>query len=240
LAYRNEVQQSPLIGAIHKKVLEAGLRTQNYDKGMDKFVRKFDPDEEMSAVVAVHSGWQTEHAWSVYFEQGPRRCLLLDTVDGMLPEEVLWTALTAWVTFNPRSGNPRKFPGRLFYPDEATAIMMDCWNHFEDLSASPGFSNKTPICQAEMMHFSEALCRLDHSTWYPQPTAEADEKSARFAEDSCVRYRTDQINGKCTGVVRLQSDLPHRDRPQAVQGQPPVSGQWVGAQQVVALPTPGS
>jgi hypothetical protein len=62
LAYRNEVQQSPLIEAIHKKVLEAGLRTQNYDKGLDKFVRKFHPDEEMSAVVAVHSGWQTEHA----------------------------------------------------------------------------------------------------------------------------------------------------------------------------------
>jgi hypothetical protein len=191
MAHRNELQQSPLIEAAHRKVLEAGLRTQNYDKGMDRFVRKFNPDEEMSAVVAVHSGWQTEHSWSVYFEQGPRRCLLMDMVDGMQPEEVLWTALAAWASFNPRLKNPRKYPGRLYYPDEATTIMMDCWNHFENLSASPGFSQKTPICQMEMIRFSEALSRLNHRNWYPQPTAEADDKSARVAENAAVsRSRT--------------------------------------------------
>jgi hypothetical protein len=186
LAYRNEAHHSDLIEAIHMKILGAGLRTQNYDKGPDKFVRKFDPDEEMSATVAVHSGWQGEHAWSVYFEQGPRRCLLLDVVDGMQPEEVLWTALSAWVTFSPRLAKPRVNPGRLFYPDEATLIFAECWNFLDDMSQSPGFADKTPICQAEMLKFSEGLCRLDHSSWAPQPTAEASEKSARIAEDAAV------------------------------------------------------
>jgi hypothetical protein len=191
IAYRNELQQLKLIEGAHRKVLEARLRTQNYDKGLDKFVRKFDPDEEMSAAVAVHTGWQTEHSWSVYFEQGPRRCLLLDMVDGYQPEEVLWTALSAWASFNPRKGNPRKYPGRLFYPNEATIIMTDCWNHFENLSASPGFSQKTPICQMEIIKFSEALSRLDRTGWCPQPVAEASDKSARVADDAAVsRLRT--------------------------------------------------
>jgi hypothetical protein len=95
ISYRSELQQSPLTLAVHKKILEAGLRTQNYDKGLDKFVRKFDPEQDISATIAVHSGWQGENAWAVYMEQGSRRCLLLDTVDGFQPEEVLWTALSA-------------------------------------------------------------------------------------------------------------------------------------------------
>jgi hypothetical protein len=187
MAYRAELQDSPLILAAHKTVLEAGLRTQNYDKGMDKLVRKFDPDEEMSATVAVHSGSQGENSWSVHFEQGSRRCLLMDTVDGFQPEEVLWTALSAWVWFNPRLNMPRKYAGRLYFPDEATIIMTDCWNYFGNLSALPGFSEKTPICQQEMTRFSEGLRRLkDRETWQPQPTAEAPGKSARIAEDAAV------------------------------------------------------
>jgi hypothetical protein len=186
IAYRNELQQSPLIESAYKTILEAGLRTQNYDKGTDKFVRKFNPDQEMSAVVTVHSGWQTECAWAVYIEQEPRRCLLIDMVDGYQPEEVLWTALSEWISFNQRAGNPRKYPGRIYYQNEATHIMTDCWNHFEDLSGSPGFSQKNPICQMEMMRFSEAFSRLDHTNWYPQPVAEAPDKSARVADDAAV------------------------------------------------------
>jgi hypothetical protein len=173
------------------KVLEAGLTPQNYDKSLDKFVREFDPAEEIEATVAVHSGWQDEHAWAAYFKQGARRCLLLDTVDGMMPEEVLWTVVPAWVTFSPRLAKPRVFPGKLYFPDEATHIITAAWKQFEDLSAMPGFSDKSPICQAEMLKFSEGLCRLNHQSWHPQPTAEASEKSARIAEDAAVsRLRT--------------------------------------------------
>jgi hypothetical protein len=42
--------------AFLERVYEAGLKTQNYDKGFDKFVRKFERNEAMSATVALLSG----------------------------------------------------------------------------------------------------------------------------------------------------------------------------------------
>jgi hypothetical protein len=67
-------------------------------------------------------------------------------------------------------GSLRKYVGR------------SSWDQLDDLSASPWFSDKSPICQAEMLRFSEGLRRLKHDTWAPQPTAEAPEKSARIAD----------------------------------------------------------
>jgi hypothetical protein len=85
--------------AFVESLYEAGLRTQNYDKGFEKFVRKYERKEAMSATVVVLQGHRNDHGWAVYITQGPRRCLLLDTVDGLTSEETLWTALAAWVTF---------------------------------------------------------------------------------------------------------------------------------------------
>jgi hypothetical protein len=118
-----DASESGVIVAIHGSILDSGLRTQNYDKGLDKFVRKFDPTESMAATVAVHTGWQGDHGWAVHFKQGARRCLLLDTVDGLSSEEALWTALASWAKFEPRLSKPRRFPGRLFYPDDASHII---------------------------------------------------------------------------------------------------------------------
>jgi hypothetical protein len=42
--------------AANGTILESGLKTQNYDKGIHKYVRKFDPDEESSAAVSIHTG----------------------------------------------------------------------------------------------------------------------------------------------------------------------------------------
>jgi hypothetical protein len=42
--------------AANGSILDAGLRTQNCDKGFDKYVRKFNPEEESSAVVSIESG----------------------------------------------------------------------------------------------------------------------------------------------------------------------------------------
>jgi hypothetical protein len=125
----------------------------------------FEKNEAMSATVAVNSGWQGDHGWAVYVKQGPRRCLLLDTVDGLSSEEALWTAVASWATFNPRKAKAgrRRFPGRLFHPDEATHIFTKYWNHLTDLSSHPDFSKESPICQAEMLRFSEGLSRLRHS-----------------------------------------------------------------------------
>jgi hypothetical protein len=76
MTYQEEV-------AANATILESGLKTQNSDKGLDKYVRKFDPAEESSTVVSIHTGWQGDHGWAVAFKQRPRRCLLLDTTDGL-------------------------------------------------------------------------------------------------------------------------------------------------------------
>jgi hypothetical protein len=47
--------------AFVERVYEAGLRTQNYDKGFDKFVRKFERNEAMSATVALLSRHRDDH-----------------------------------------------------------------------------------------------------------------------------------------------------------------------------------
>jgi hypothetical protein len=46
------------IKAIHARLLETALRTQNYDRGLDKFVRKYENLEAMSATLAIQRGWQ--------------------------------------------------------------------------------------------------------------------------------------------------------------------------------------
>jgi hypothetical protein len=114
----------------------------------------------------------------------------LDLGRNLSPVEV-FIALSAWIWFNPRAALPRTKSGRLFYPDEATHIFTKYWHHFADLSSHPEFGSESPICQDEMLRFSEGLSRLDHASWCPQPTAEAEEKQANIAEEAAVsRLRT--------------------------------------------------
>jgi hypothetical protein len=37
----------------NQRIHDAGLKTQNYDKGLDMFIRKFKPEQEISAIVAI-------------------------------------------------------------------------------------------------------------------------------------------------------------------------------------------
>jgi hypothetical protein len=128
-------------------ILEAALKTQNYDKGFDKFIRKFNPAQEMSAVVSVKEGFQGDHGWAVAFQQDSRCCLLLDTADSLSKEEAMWVALSAWASFQPRRNLPRTKPGTLYYPDEASHVFQDFWNHLGNLPAAPGFGQCSPVCQ---------------------------------------------------------------------------------------------
>jgi hypothetical protein len=140
----------------------------------------------MSATVAVLQGHRDDHGWAVYFTQGPRRCLLMDTQDGLSGEETLWTALAAWATFKPRKTSPRKYPGRLSYPTEASHIFENYWNHLTKLDEHPGFGSESPICQERMVQFSRALAKLRHKNWTPLSTAEAPEKSLHVASDEAL------------------------------------------------------
>jgi hypothetical protein len=98
------------------RIFEAGLRTQNYDKGCDRFVGKFDPDTQVSAIIAIEKGAHFDHGTAIYFTQEKLRCLLLDTLYGLTDDEALWYTLQSWAKFQSRSLKPRKDPGQLFCP----------------------------------------------------------------------------------------------------------------------------
>jgi hypothetical protein len=81
--------------AFNGRVFDAGLETQNYDKGLDRFIRKFKPDQEMTAVCAIIGGFHADHGTAVYCTQGKRRCLPLDTPYGLSDDEALWHTLAS-------------------------------------------------------------------------------------------------------------------------------------------------
>jgi hypothetical protein len=56
------------IKAWNQNIFDAGLKAQNYDKGFERFVRKFNPEAELEATVVIDAG----------LTQGSRRCILLD------------------------------------------------------------------------------------------------------------------------------------------------------------------
>jgi hypothetical protein len=79
----------PKFVALNLRIQEAGLKTQNCDKGMDRFVRKFNPGTPMEATIAVGEGVHGEQIWAVCATQESRRCLLLDTLLDSTGEEAL-------------------------------------------------------------------------------------------------------------------------------------------------------
>jgi hypothetical protein len=145
------------IKAVHARLLETALRTQNYDRGLDKFVRKYENLEAMSATLAIQRGWQGDVGWAIFMKQGSKRCLLLDTVYGLTDDEAIWTAMACWAVFKPRDEQPRKYPGRLYYPAQFSHIMEKYWSHIFDLPSHPDFMNESEISKERMTIFSQAL-----------------------------------------------------------------------------------
>jgi hypothetical protein len=170
--------------AFVERVYEAGLKVQNYDKGLDKFVRKFERNEAMTATVALLAGHREDHWWVVCFTQGPPRCLLLNTEDGLTSDETLWTALAARATFKSRNSSPRKYPWKLFYPTEASHIFEKYCDYLTRLNEHPDFASESPLCQERMVQFSRALSKLRNKNWTPKSTAEAQEKDLQAAQEA--------------------------------------------------------
>jgi hypothetical protein len=44
-----------------------------HDTGFDRFIRKFDPEIEMEASVAIVKGFHEDHGLAIYFTQKKRR-----------------------------------------------------------------------------------------------------------------------------------------------------------------------
>jgi hypothetical protein len=108
--------------AWNERIYEAGLKTQNYDRGLGRLVWKFDSASDLTATFAVSKGVHNEHGVAVHFAQGSRRCLLLDTLYGLSDEEAMWYTLQFWARFQPRLNSPRTSPEKLFFPAEYTPM----------------------------------------------------------------------------------------------------------------------
>jgi hypothetical protein len=80
-------------------ILEAGLRTQNCDKGFDRFIGKFNPDLPMAAVMAIEQGKHSEFGTAILFTQENKRCLLLDTLHEISEEDALCATMLSWARF---------------------------------------------------------------------------------------------------------------------------------------------
>jgi hypothetical protein len=64
------VQEEPITvhsEAWNSQIHEAGLKAQNYHKGFDRFIRKFDQDLPTEAVVAIVKGVHHEHGSAILF-----------------------------------------------------------------------------------------------------------------------------------------------------------------------------
>jgi hypothetical protein len=169
--------------AWNQQIYDAGLKTQIYDKGFERFVRKISPEVEMSATLAIVKGAHHEHGTAVYLTQETRRCLLLDTTH-CLSDEALWYTLQSWASFQPRLKNPRETPGRLFYPSEFShvfekySVNIDCpLNH-------PEFSQESPFTHECMKLYRTALSSLNCADFTPQVHAEAKDSDVRIATDA--------------------------------------------------------
>jgi hypothetical protein len=85
--------------AFNQRIHDAGLTTQNCDKGLDQFIRKSDAYTEIQATMATVKGHHGGHGCATYFTQEKPRFLLLETTYGLSNEEALCAILASWAKF---------------------------------------------------------------------------------------------------------------------------------------------
>jgi hypothetical protein len=169
----------------NSRIFEAGLRTQSYDKGFDRFVGKFNADTPIEAVLSLVKGIHHDHGAAVYFTQEKRRCLLLDTLHGLSDEEALWYTLSMWDKFQPRLANPRKDPGQSYYTDEFSHVSEKYWDTLDNPLSHPDCS-ESDFTKAAMTECTSALSQTDLSGFEPLVDAEAKQSSLDIAQEAAI------------------------------------------------------
>jgi hypothetical protein len=165
--------------------VEQGLATQPYDKGLDRFVGKFDPSQPISTVIAIEPGCHFDHGTAIYFTQEKRRCLLLDTLYGLSDDEALWYTLQALAKFQPRLASSRTEPGQLYNPAAYTHVFLKYWDYLNDPVQHPQ-CDESDFTKDAMHEFAAALSSMNLSSFEPQVDSEASDKSYRIAHNAAV------------------------------------------------------
>jgi hypothetical protein len=138
-------------------VLEAGLRNQNCDKGFDRFIRKFNQEEEMTAIMAIQEGAHDDIGTAILFTQENRRCLLLDTLYNRSYEDVMWHMMRDWARFRPRATRPKTDSGQLFYPPEFQHIFEQYWQVLERPLEHEDAYKESDFSEERMQEFTAAM-----------------------------------------------------------------------------------
>jgi hypothetical protein len=172
----------------NKETFDAGLATQPYGSGLGKFTAKFKPHQPYAATIAIEKGTHDEHGTAIYFEQGPRRCLLTRRIYGLPEEDVFWYVMRDWAQVQPRRNKPRLDPGYLFYPPEYGHYFEKYWDALNDPIQHPECT-ESPHSRDSMRVMTEALSVMDLDHWIPQPSTEASEKSQRIAHFAALSRR---------------------------------------------------
>jgi hypothetical protein len=172
----------------NKETFIAVLATQPYGSGLGKFTAKFKPDQPYSATIAIEKGTHDEHGTAIYFEQGPRRCLLTRRIYGLPDEDTFWYVMKDWAQFQPRLSKPRQVPGQLFYPPEYGHFFEKYWDVLNDPLQHPDCTDSAHS-RDSMRAMSEALSEMDLEQWTPLPDTEVSEKSQRIARTAALSRR---------------------------------------------------
>jgi hypothetical protein len=148
----------------NSRIYEAVLHTQNYDKGIERFVGKFDPEIPDQAVISIEKGAHFDHGTAIYFTQDKRRCLLLDTLYGFTDDEALWYRLSSWARFQPRLAKPRKDPSHLCFPAVYLHVFEKYWDYLNAPLTHPDCS-ESDFTKAAMNEFTSALSQMNLSSF---------------------------------------------------------------------------
>jgi hypothetical protein len=146
------------------------------------------PDQPYAATIAIEKGLHDEHGTAIYFEQGPRRCLLTRRVYGISDEDTFWYVMKDWAQFQPRSSKPRTEPGYLFYPPEYGHLFEKYWDVLNDpLQHAECTDSSHSRDSMRVMTEAPSVMNLEH--WIPQPDTEVSEKSQRIAQMAALSRR---------------------------------------------------
>jgi hypothetical protein len=173
-------------GAWNSRIFDAALQIQNYYKGFERFVRKFDPDLRMESVITIVKGANHEHGTAVFVTQEKRRCPLLDTVHGLTDEEALWRTHLSWAKFQPSLKSPQLETGVLYYPAEHSHVFEKYWNALDKPQVHPEFSQESDFTQACMRQYSAALGEMDISSFTPLVDGEAKHSHVEIAQEAAI------------------------------------------------------
>jgi hypothetical protein len=198
----------PEAPSFNTQLKNAALRTQNYDKGLDRFIHHYGESKCLAATMVLAEGKQQGHAYAVYFVEEQKRCLLLNSMYGQSSTEVFWTAMAKWANFRPNPAKLRNDPGTLFFPVEAAHTRQKYWDYLPCLDRHALFSQESPYTQQQMCLFSLGFSQMpNHADCDIRPDADATQKEQDIAHDAAVS-RLRPIQDRSSGITDTGGPAP--------------------------------